>query len=87
MTHPIYHLRQVQLEPTLQRQLAPFIIAHRPHTTPPSRATCKVEGEGNYFPPVDTVDEIKEQASMLDRMYYSFLETVTRDSNGNFIDD
>ena len=70
-----------------QMQLAVFHQAYRPHSTIPTRAVCKVEGEGTYFPKVDTLKEVKEQASMMDRMYYGFLETVTRDEFGNIVDD
>jgi len=47
----------------------------------------KVEGEGTYFKKVNTLQEIKHQARMMDIMYYHFLETVTRDENGNIIDE
>ena len=70
-----------------QMQLAPFYLAYRPHSAIPSRKVLKVEGEGTYFPKVDTLKEVKEQASMMDRMYYSFLESVTRDEDGNIVDD
>ena len=68
-------------------QLALFHQAYRPHTAIPSRAVLKVEGEGPYFPKVDTLKEVKSQAKMMDIMYYSFLESVTRDENGNICDE
>ena len=75
-----------QLSEREQMQLAIFHQAYRPHDAIPSRAVCKVEGEGTYFPQVDTLKEVKEQASMMDRMYYGFLETVTRDEFGKVCD-
>ena len=64
-----------------QMQLAPFYLAYHPHGPIPSRAVLKVEGEGTYFPSHNekTMDLIKEQARMMDRMYYGFIETTTRD--------
>ena len=70
-----------------QMQLAEFRDAYRPHSPIPTRKVLKVEGEGTYFPKVNTLDEIKEQVSVMDTMYYYFLETVTRDANGNIMDD
>ena len=70
-----------------QMQLAPFYLAYAPHSPIPGRAVLKVEGEGTYFPQVDTLAEVKHQARMLDKMYYHFLETVTRDEHGNIIDE
>ena len=69
-----------------QMQLAIFHQAYRPHEEIPSRAVCKVEGEGTYFPKVDTLAEVKHQARMLDKCYYYFLETVTRDEFGKVCD-
>ena len=68
-------------------QLAPFYIAYHPHSPIPPRKVLKVEGEGTYFPKVNTLDEVKRQASMMDKMYYTFLETVTRDEFGNIVDE
>ena len=70
-----------------QMQLAPFYVCYRPHTAIPSRAVCKAEGEGTYFPKVDTLAEVKAQASLMDQFYYKFLESTTRDEFGNIIDD
>ena len=70
-----------------QMQLAPFYVCYRPHSPIPPRKVLKVEGEGTYFPKVDTLKEVKEQASMMDRMFYTFLESVTRDENGNIVDE
>ena len=75
-----------QLSEREQMQLAPFYLAYAPHDDIPSRAVCKVEGEGTYFPKVNTLEEVKKQANMLDRMYYGFLETVTRDEFGKVCD-
>ena len=70
-----------------QMQLAVFHQAYRPHTAIPSRAVLKAEGNGGYFAEHNTLDEIKEQASCMDAMYYGFLQTVTRDEFGNICDD
>ena len=72
-----------------QIQLAPFYLAYKPHSSIPSRAVLKIEGEGTYFPSQNekTMDLIKEQAKRLDSLYYDFLATVTRDENGNVCDD
>lgn len=70
-----------------QMQLAPFYLAYAPHSDIPSRKVLKVEGEGTYFPKVDTLAEVKHQAKMLDKMYYTFLESCTRDENGNICDE
>ena len=70
-----------------QMMIAPFYVCYRPHTAIPTRKVLKVEGEGTYFPKVNTLDEVKSQAKMLDKMYYHFLESVTRDENGNIVDE
>jgi len=36
-SHPIYHLRNSNLDPELALRLAPFIQAHRPHDPIPER--------------------------------------------------
>ena len=69
-----------------QMQLAPFHQAYRPHSPCPPRKVLKVEGEGSYFKKEKTLELIKHQASMMDKMYYTFLESVTRDEFGNIID-
>ena len=35
--HPIYHLRNANLDPELALRLAPFILANRPHDAIPER--------------------------------------------------
>ena len=68
-------------------QLFPFYDAWRPFPViVPTRKELKHEGSG-YFMKTKTLDEIKHQASMMDQMYYTFLENVTRDENGNIVDD
>jgi hypothetical protein len=37
MNHPIYHLRDAQLDTRLMYQLAPFIDAYRPHDPIPTK--------------------------------------------------
>jgi len=37
MSHPIRHLRNVQLDPKLALQLSDIISAYRPHDPPPER--------------------------------------------------
>ncbi len=69
-----------------QMMLAPFYVCYRPHTAIPPRKVLKVEGEGSYFKKEKTLDLVKYQASMMDKMYYTFLESVTRDEFGNIID-
>ena len=69
-----------------QAQLAPFYLAYKPHGPIPTRKVLKVEGNGGYFHEVNTIKEIKSQAKMLDSMYYTWLETVTRDENGDIVD-
>ena len=82
----LYELDTSVLSEREQMQLAPFYLAYAPHSPIPSRAVLKVEGEGTYFPKVDTIAEVKEQASNMERMYYNFLATVTRDEDGNIVD-
>ena len=67
-------------------QLAAFHQAYRPHSAIPSRAVLKMEGNGGYFADVNTIDEIRHQAQMMDVMYYDFIGDTTRDENGNIRD-
>ena len=84
----LYNIDITTLTQQEQCQLFAFRDAWRPHTAIPTRAECKIMGEGAYFPDHGkALDEIKEQARMLDTMYYGFLETVTRDEYGNICDD
>ncbi len=48
MSHPIRHLRDVQLDDKLQAQLEPFINAHRPHESTLNRVQLRRE----FGPPV-----------------------------------
>ena len=75
------------LDEKTQMQLAVFYDAWRPHNAIPSRKVLKVEGKGSYFSESNTIQKIKHQASMMDQMYYSFLQTVTRDEKGNIKDE
>ena len=70
----------------LQMQLAPFYLAYAPHGEIVPRKVLKVEGEGGYFKSEKAMDLVKRQASMLDKMYYSFIENVYRDEKGNIAD-
>ena len=36
-SHPIYHLRDSNLDPELALRLSPFIHAHRPHSDIPTK--------------------------------------------------
>ena len=83
----LFKLNVSELSEKEQMQLAPFHQAYRPHEPIPPRKVLKVEGEGTYFPKVNTLDEVKRQASMMDKMYYDFLLTVTRDEFGNVCDE
>ena len=84
----LHNINYSELPESTQVQLFPFYDAWRPHSAIPSRTECKLMGEGAYFPDHGkALDEIKEQARMLDTMYYGFLETVTRDEHGNICDD
>ena len=70
-----------------QAQLFPFYSAYtRPYPILLTRKDLKVEGEGGYFRKTNTLDEIKHQAKMLDTMYFTWLQTVERDSNGDIVD-
>ena len=71
----------------LQMQLAPFYLAYKPHGEIVPRKVLKVEGEGGYFKSEKAMDMIHRQASMIDKMYYKFIETVYRDENGNICDE
>ena len=71
----------------LQMQLAPFYLAYKPHGDIVPRKVLKVEGEGGYFKSERAMDMVVRQASMIDKMYYRFIETVTRDEDGNICDE
>ena len=75
-----------EMSTKLQMQLAPFYLAYKSHGEIVPRKVLKVEGEGGYFKSEKAMDMVIRQASMIDKMYYKFLETVTRDEDGNIID-
>jgi hypothetical protein len=37
MNHQLYHLRNIELEPSLASKLSPFISAYKPHDQPPTK--------------------------------------------------
>ena len=67
-------------------QLAVFHRAYQPHGSIPDKKMLKKEAKP-YFSDVKCIDEIKAQAKFMDTFYYRFLESVTRDSDGNICDD
>ena len=75
-----------EMSEKLQMQLAPFHAAYKPHGEIVSRAVLRVEGEGSYFQSERAMDMVARQASMLDKMYYRFIETVNRDEEGEVAD-
>ena len=75
-----------EMSESLQMKLAPFYLAYKPHGEIVPRKVLKVEGEGGYFESEKAMDMVHRQASMIDKMYYQFLETVSRDKDGNIID-
>ncbi len=75
-----------EMSEKLQMQLAPFHACYKPHGEIVPRSVLKVEGEGSYFKSERAMDMVVRQASMLDKMYYKFIETVYRDEEGNVCD-
>ncbi len=70
----------------LQMQLAPFYLAYAPHGEIVPRAVLRVEGEGSYFKSEKAMDLVKRQASMIDKIYYKFIESSTRGDDGKVRD-
>ena len=79
-------LNTSEMSTKLQMQLAPFYLAYKPHGEIVPRKVLRVEGEGSYFKSEKAMDLIHRQASMIDKMYYRWLETVHRDDNGKVAD-
>ncbi len=75
-----------EMSESLQMKLAPFHAAYKSHGEIVPRKVLKVEGEGGYFKSERAMDMVHRQASMIDKMYYKFIETVYRDEDGNICD-
>jgi len=89
LSDPFYHLRDADLDPKLQAQLYPFVQAHAPHMEMEHVREWNRDLRKHEPPVVVTkigMKGIVDQAKFLDHYYYTFLETVTRDSRGNIMD-
>ena len=75
-----------EMSTKLQMQLAPFHAAYKSHGEIVPRKVLKVEGEGSYFKSEKAMDMVVRQASMVDKMYYGFIESSTRGEDGKVRD-
>ena len=66
--------------------LAPFAAAYRPHERAHTWRELRAMGCEPLPAPEPALEEIKRQASFLDKFYYGFLETVHRDEHGRIAD-
>ena len=68
-------------------QLAPFHACYRPHDRAYTWRELRDLGCEPVAKEEPTMELIKRQASFLERSYYMFLESVSRDEKGNICDE
>ena len=68
-------------------QLAEFYLCYRQHEPPQTWRQLQAMGLTKVPDPEPALDEIVRQAKFLDRHYFQFLQSVTRDEAGNICDD